>query len=111
MAPSSIVPQANEEQTYSTMMAWRVHEFGPPEVMKFERVPRPEPGPGEVLIKVEAAGAAHGMAGSGPERALCRNRSPSLWARICLVKSSPWGQGFPSCVWEIRFMVLRTRGL
>jgi NADPH:quinone reductase-like Zn-dependent oxidoreductase len=37
-------------------MAWRVHAFGPPEVMKFERVPRPEPGPGEVLIKVEAAG-------------------------------------------------------
>src|SRR5690242_11426856 len=56
MAPSSIVPQANDEQTHSTMMAWRVHEFGPPEVMRFERVPRPEPGPGEVLVKVEAAG-------------------------------------------------------
>ena len=56
MAPSSVVPQAIEERTHSTMMAWRVHEFGPPEVMKFERVPRPEPGPGEVLIKVEAAG-------------------------------------------------------
>jgi NADPH:quinone reductase-like Zn-dependent oxidoreductase len=38
------------------MMAWRVHEFGPPEVMKFERVPRLEPGPNEVLVKVEAAG-------------------------------------------------------
>jgi len=38
------------------MMAWRVHEFGPPEVMKFERISRPEPGPGEVLVKVEAAG-------------------------------------------------------
>ncbi|HVX99840.1 MAG TPA: NADP-dependent oxidoreductase [Pseudorhodoplanes sp.] len=38
------------------MMAWRVHAFGPPEVMMFERVPRPEPGPGEVLVKVEAAG-------------------------------------------------------
>jgi NADPH:quinone reductase-like Zn-dependent oxidoreductase len=56
MTPSSIVPQANDDQTHSTMMAWRVHEFGPPEVMKFERVPRPEPGPGEVLVKVEAAG-------------------------------------------------------
>lgn len=42
--------------TSSSMMAWRVHEFGSPEVMTFERVPRPEPGPGEVLIKVEAAG-------------------------------------------------------
>jgi NADPH:quinone reductase-like Zn-dependent oxidoreductase len=38
------------------MMAWRVHAFGPPEVMTFERIPRPEPGPGEVLLKVEAAG-------------------------------------------------------
>lgn len=56
MTPSSIVPQANEERTHSTMMAWRVHEFGSPEVMKFERVPRPAPGPGEVLVKVEAAG-------------------------------------------------------
>lgn len=56
MTPSSIVPQANEQRTHSTMMAWRVHEFGSPEVMKFERVPRPAPGPGEVLVKVEAAG-------------------------------------------------------
>src|SRR6201986_5632119 len=56
MAPSSIGPQADEEQSHSTMMAWRVHESGPPDVMKFERVPRPEPGPGEILVKVEAAG-------------------------------------------------------
>jgi NADPH:quinone reductase-like Zn-dependent oxidoreductase len=38
------------------MMAWRVHEFGPPEVMRLERVPRPDPGPREVLVKVRAAG-------------------------------------------------------
>jgi NADPH:quinone reductase-like Zn-dependent oxidoreductase len=56
MAHSSIVPQAKEDQTHSTMMAWRVHEFGPPNVMRFERVPRPNPGPGEILVKVEAAG-------------------------------------------------------
>src|SRR5689334_8678338 len=56
MIPSSIGAQAEEERTHSTVMAWRVHEFGPPEIMKFERVARPEPGPGEVLVKVEAAG-------------------------------------------------------
>src|SRR4051812_43514382 len=56
MTPSKVVPQANEKQTHSSMMAWRVHEFGPPTVMRFERVPRPTPGPGEVLVKVEAAG-------------------------------------------------------
>jgi NADPH:quinone reductase-like Zn-dependent oxidoreductase len=37
-------------------MAWRVREFGSPEIMKFERVPRPEPRAGEVLVKVKAAG-------------------------------------------------------
>jgi NADPH:quinone reductase-like Zn-dependent oxidoreductase len=56
MAPSSIIPQPDQARTDSTMMAWRVHEFGPPEIMNFERVPRPEPGQGEVLVKVEAAG-------------------------------------------------------
>jgi NADPH:quinone reductase-like Zn-dependent oxidoreductase len=48
--------QSSQGQTPSSMMAWRVHEFGPPDVMKFERIPRPDPGPGEVLVKVEAAG-------------------------------------------------------
>jgi NADPH:quinone reductase-like Zn-dependent oxidoreductase len=31
-----------------------IREFGPPGVMKLEEVPTPEPGPGEVLIKVHA---------------------------------------------------------
>jgi NADPH:quinone reductase-like Zn-dependent oxidoreductase len=39
-----------------SMMAWRVHEYGPPDVMRFERIPRPDPGPGVVLVKVEAVG-------------------------------------------------------
>jgi NADPH:quinone reductase-like Zn-dependent oxidoreductase len=56
MTPSSVAAQANDDQTDSSMMAWRVHEFGPPNVMKFERVPRPDPGGGEVLVQVEAAG-------------------------------------------------------
>jgi NADPH:quinone reductase-like Zn-dependent oxidoreductase len=53
---TSIVHQAKEDQPHSSMMAWRVHEFGPPHVMRFERILRPNPGPGEVLVKVEAAG-------------------------------------------------------
>jgi NADPH:quinone reductase-like Zn-dependent oxidoreductase len=40
----------------ATIMAWRVHEFGSPDVMKFEQVARPTAGPGEVLVRVEAAG-------------------------------------------------------
>ncbi|HME08611.1 MAG TPA: NADPH:quinone oxidoreductase family protein [Bryobacteraceae bacterium] len=38
------------------MKAWRVHEFGEPETMRLEDVPKPEPGPGQALIKVAAAG-------------------------------------------------------
>jgi NADPH:quinone reductase-like Zn-dependent oxidoreductase len=54
MVPSSLDLQGDEE--HSTMTAWCVHAFGPPEVMRFERIPRPEPSPGEVLVKVAAAG-------------------------------------------------------
>lgn len=56
MIPDRNQHRSNEEGTQATMMAWRVHAFGPPEVMRFERVPRPGPGPGEVLVRVEAAG-------------------------------------------------------
>jgi NADPH:quinone reductase len=38
------------------MKAIRVHEFGGPEVLKYEEVPTPKPGDGEVLVKVRAAG-------------------------------------------------------
>ena len=44
------------QHTSPSMMAWRVHEYGPPHVMRFERIPRPDPGPGVVLVKVEAVG-------------------------------------------------------
>jgi NADPH:quinone reductase-like Zn-dependent oxidoreductase len=56
MASSSIAHQGNEGHTHSSMMAWRVHEFGQPDVMKFDRIFRPHPSPGEVLVKVKAAG-------------------------------------------------------
>jgi NADPH2:quinone reductase len=38
------------------MKAIRVHEFGPPSVMRLEDVPDPEAGPGEVLVEVRAVG-------------------------------------------------------
>jgi NADPH:quinone reductase len=38
------------------MRAIRVHEFGEPEVMMLEEVPDLQPGPGQVLVKVHAAG-------------------------------------------------------
>ena len=38
------------------MKAVRIHEYGGPEVLRFEEVPRPQPAAGEVLIRVHAAG-------------------------------------------------------
>jgi NADPH:quinone reductase-like Zn-dependent oxidoreductase len=52
MAPETLVREADR----ATMMAWRVHAFGPPTVMSYEPVRRPDPGAGEVLVRVHAAG-------------------------------------------------------
>ena len=38
------------------MKAIRVHEFGPPDVMRLEEVPDPEAGVGQVVVRVRAAG-------------------------------------------------------
>src|SRR5262249_7118026 len=43
-----------------------VRSFGPPEVITLERIPRPVPGPGEVLVRVKAASV-------GPWDALIRS--------------------------------------
>jgi NADPH:quinone reductase-like Zn-dependent oxidoreductase len=39
----------------TTMKAVRVHQYGNPEVLRYEDAPRPVPGPGEVLVRVHAA--------------------------------------------------------
>ena len=38
------------------MKAIQVHEFGGPEVLALHEVPTPKPGPGEVLVRIRAAG-------------------------------------------------------
>ena len=38
------------------MQAVRFHEYGPPDVLRVETVPRPQPGEGQVLVHVHSAG-------------------------------------------------------
>ena len=38
------------------MMAVRLHAFGEPDVLRYEKAPRPAIGPGEVLVRVHAVG-------------------------------------------------------
>lgn len=40
----------------SPMKAIRIQATGGPEVLRYEEIPQPTPGPGQVLIRVEAAG-------------------------------------------------------
>ena len=40
----------------NTMNAVRLHEFGGPDVLRYETVPMPRPAPGEVLVRVHAVG-------------------------------------------------------
>ena len=54
------------------MKAIRVHEFGGPEVMKLEDVPDLQPGPGQVVVRIHAAGVnpveAYVRSGSYPQK-------------------------------------------
>src|SRR5438876_3807287 len=50
--PSIVLAQTNKP----TMKAIVVHEYGAPEVLKYEDAPRPEPKENEVLLRVIAAG-------------------------------------------------------
>jgi NADPH:quinone reductase-like Zn-dependent oxidoreductase len=42
-------------RNHESMKAIRIHQYGGPEVLKYEDAPRPEPGRGEVLVRVCAA--------------------------------------------------------
>jgi zinc-binding alcohol dehydrogenase/oxidoreductase len=44
---------------FCLVRAIRIHEDGGPEVLRYEEVPDPEPGPGEALVELQAAGLNH----------------------------------------------------
>ena len=94
------------------MKAWRVHEFGPPDVMKLETVPRPDPGSGEVLVKVDAAGV-------GPWDAWIRAGKSALPQPLPLTPGSDLcgeivavgTERYRSCARGSRYMALRIPAL
>ena len=56
------------------MKAIRVHQFGEPDVLRLEEIPTPQPGAGQVLVRVHAVGInpveTYLRAGSNPQLAL-----------------------------------------
>ena len=52
LTPGAVIAQSSKP----TMKAIVVHEYGGPEVLKYEEVPRPEPKEDQVLVRVIAAG-------------------------------------------------------
>lgn len=63
------------------MRAARIHRFGGPDVIVVDELPRPEPGPGEVLVRVAAAGV-------GPWDALIREQKSVANASLPLTLGS-----------------------
>ena len=65
---AAILPSVSPAQTAKpTMKAIVVHEYGGPEVLKYEDAPRPEPKEDQILVRVVAAGVnpVDGMIRSG----------------------------------------------
>src|SRR5437667_9339456 len=67
LAASPILLAISTAQSAPTMKAAVIHEYGGPEVLKYEDIPRPEPKDDQLLIRVIAAGVnpVDGMIRSG----------------------------------------------
>src|SRR6266699_5529795 len=68
IATAAILPSVSVAQPAKlTMKAIVLHEYGSPEVLKYEDVPRPEPKEDQILVRVIAAGVnpVDGMIRSG----------------------------------------------
>jgi NADPH:quinone reductase-like Zn-dependent oxidoreductase len=56
MSTATLERQATAAHPVHTVKAWRVNRFGSTDVMSLEEIARPQPGAGEILVKVAAAG-------------------------------------------------------
>src|SRR5262245_17119429 len=56
LAAAPVLPDFSSAESAPTMKAVVIHEYGGPEVLKYEDVPRPQPKDDQLLIRVIAAG-------------------------------------------------------
>lgn len=72
---------ASQVRRRFAMRAARIHRFGPPEVIVLDDLPRPVPDPGQVLVRVTAAGV-------GPWDALIREQKSAVNAPLPITLGS-----------------------
>src|SRR5947199_4652418 len=74
------ISPAGAQANKPMMKAIVIHEFGGPEVLKYEDVPRPEPKENEILIRVIAAGVnpGDGMVRAGMFAKYSQNAFPMI---------------------------------
>ncbi len=56
MATTLSTPASGHHPRVVPMHAVRIHAYGGPDALVYEAVPRPDPGPGELRVRVRAAG-------------------------------------------------------
>ena len=56
MYPITSQGKARSSYRRASMKAVRAHEVGGPEVLRYEEVPSPTPGPGQALVDIQAIG-------------------------------------------------------
>jgi NADPH:quinone reductase-like Zn-dependent oxidoreductase len=69
-----------QEHSTANMLAARIHSYGDPTGVKIEQAPRPEPGRGQVLVRVKAAGVnpLDWMIAEGKARSWLDHRLPLI---------------------------------
>ena len=92
------------------MKAIRFHELGGPEVLQYEEVPKPLPQPGEVLIRVAAAGVNHADTFFRRGRYFVRPRLPQIPGLEVAGTVAATGDGVREAAVGERVLALLPRG-
>src|SRR6266481_5433782 len=80
LSESATKGERSQGHATARMRAARIHSYGDPTGVKIEKAPRPEPGPGQVLVRVKAAGvnSLDWMIAEGKARSWLDQRLPLI---------------------------------